>query len=189
MKNFSLLLFVILICTNIQAQVSSDYDKDVDFTKIKTYTFAGWAENSDQILNDFDKERITKALASEFSSRGLNYVESDGDVTITLYIVINQKTSTTAHTTYTGGMGYYGGRRGWGRGYGGVGMSSATTSYSENDYLEGTFVVDMFSENSKDLVWQGVITTVVKEKAEKREKTIPRKMKKLMKKYPVKPIK
>ncbi len=72
---------------------------------------------------------------------------------------------------------------------GGVGMGSATTSYSENDYLEGTFVVDMFKENSKDLVWQGVITSVVKEKANKREKTIPKKMKKLMKEYPVKPMK
>ncbi len=186
MKHLSLFLFAMLICTTIQAQISSDYDKDTDFSKIKTYAFAGWEKNSDQVINNFDKDRITKALQSEFTSRGLSYVESDGDVTITLYIVINKKTSTTAYTNYTGGMGYYGGRRGWGAGYGGVGMGSATTSYSENDYLEGTFVVDMFKENSKDLVWQGVITSVVKEKANKREKTIPKKMKKLMKEYPVK---
>ncbi len=116
----------------------------------------------------------------------MSYVESDGDVEITLYIVINKKTSTTAYTTYTGGMGYYGGRRGWGRGYGGVGMSSASTSYDESDYLEGTLVVNMFDKNSKDLVWEGIITTVVKEKLEKREKSIPKKINKLMKKYPVK---
>ncbi len=116
MKNFSLFLFVLLICANIQAQISSDYDKETDFSTIKTYTFAGWEENSDQVINTFDKDRITKALRSEFSSRGLSYVESDGDVTITLYIVINKKTSTTAYTNYTGGMGYYGGRRGWGAG-------------------------------------------------------------------------
>ncbi len=186
MKNLSLFLFFVLICTNTEAQVKSDYDKDTDFSQINTYTFAGWEKDSDQILNNFDKERITKALRNEFNSRGLSYVESDGDVEITLYIVINKKTSTTAYTTYTGGMGYYGGRRGWGRGYGGVGMSSASTSYDESDYLEGTLVVNMFDKNSKDLVWEGIITTVVKEKLEKREKSIPKKINKLMKKYPVK---
>ncbi len=186
MKNLSLFLFVMLICTNIEAQVKSDYDKNTDFSEIKTYTFAGWEKNSDELLNKFDKDRITNALKNEFGSRGLSYVESDGDVEITLYIVINKKTSTTAYTTYTGGMGYYGGRRGWGRGYGGVGMSSASTNYSENDYLEGTLVVDMFDKNSKELIWEGIITTVVKEKPEQREKSIPRKIKKLMKKYPIK---
>ncbi len=189
MKYLSLFLFVLLISTNIQAQISSDYDMATDFSVIKTYTFAGWEKNSDQILNDFDKDRITKALRSEFNSRGMSYVESDGNVEITLYIVINKKTSTTAYTTYTGGMGYYGGRRGWGRGYGGVGMSSGSTSYSESDYLEGTLVINMFDKSSKDLMWEGIITTVVKEKPEKREKSIPKKIKKLMKKYPVKPTK
>ncbi len=187
MKNLTVLLIALLTCVNIQGQVSSDYDKDTDFTAIKTYTFEGWAENSDQILNDIDKKRITTALGEELSSRGLEFVQSGGDVAITLYVVVNNKTSTTAYTTYTGGMGYYGGRRGWGRGYGAVGMGTSTTSFSENDYLEGTFVVDMYDSKSKELVWQGVITSVVKEKANKREKTIPRKIKKLMKKYPIKP--
>jgi hypothetical protein len=189
MKNLSLFLFAVLICTSIEAQVKSDYDRDTDFSQIKTYSFAGWEKDSDEILNDFDKERITKALRNEFTSRGLSYVESDSDVEITLYVVINKKTSTTAYTTYTGGMGYYGGRRGWGRGYGGVGMSTASTNYNESDYLEGTFVVNMFDENSKNLLWEGIITTVVKEKLEKREKSIPKKIKKLMKAYPVKPTK
>jgi len=188
-KLFGLLLLLVLFTANIQAQVKSDYDKSVDFSKIKTYAFAGWEKDSDKILNDFDKKRIKDALQNEFSSRGLNYVKSGGDVDITLYIVVSEKTSTTAYTTYTGGMGYYGGRRGWGMGYGGVGMGSASTSYSESDYLEGTFVVNMFDKNTKKLLWEGVITSVVKDKPKKREKSIPKNIKKLMKEYPVKPIK
>ena len=187
-KSFSLLL-ILLFATNINAQVKSDYDKDTDFTKYKTYSFEGWVENSDKILTAFDKKRITDALSSEFSSRDMNYVKSGGDAVITLFIVVNQKTSTTAYTNYTGGMGYYGGRRGWGMGYGGIGMGSATTTYSESDYHEGTFVVDMYDSTSKELIWQGIITSVVTEKPEKREKTIPKKIKKLMKAYPVKPLK
>ena len=111
-------------------------------------------------------------------------VDSNADVAITLYIVVQQKTSTTAYTNFNGGYGY---RGRWGWGYGGMG--SANTTYSETDYLEGTFVIDMYNADTKDLVWQGVITDTVKDNPEKREKTIPKKMKKLMKKYPVKPKK
>jgi len=57
MKNLALLL-AILFTANIQAQVKSDYDKSVDFSKIKTYTFAGWEKDSDKILNDFDKNEL-----------------------------------------------------------------------------------------------------------------------------------
>jgi len=179
-----------ILFTNVNfAQVTSDYDKNIDFTKIRSYTFVGWENNSDQILNDFDKKRITDALRNEFSSRGLSLVESGGDVAITLFIVINQETSTTAYTNYTGSMGYYGGRRGWGRGYSSVGMGTSTTTFSENDYLKGTFVITMFSNDSKELIWQGIIRSVVQEKMEKREKTIPKKVRKLMKKYPIKPMK
>lgn len=182
----AMLLFVCL-SNNILAQVKSDYDKTTNFSEYKTYTFGGWVKDSDKILTDFDKKRITDALSNEFSSRGMSYVESGGDAVITLFIVVNQKTSTTAYTNFNGGMGYYG-RRGWGMGYGGMGLS-ATTTYNQNDYLEGTFVVDMYDSKSKELIWQGIITSVVKENPEKREKSIPKKVKKLMKKFPVKPMK
>lgn len=187
-KTISIFLIAMLFAQISIAQVKSDYDKKTDFTKFKTYKFAGWEKNSDKILTSFDKKRITDALRSEFIERGMNPVESGGDVEITLFIVVNQKTSTTAYTDYTGSMGYYGGRRGWGRGYGGIGMGSATTTYSQDDYLEGTFVIDMYDSSSKELVWQGIITGVVKENPEKREKTTPKKINKLMKKYPIKPM-
>ena len=176
-----LYLIFIGLCTIAPAlgQVKSDYDKSTDFSKYETYTFEGWEQNSDQILNDFDKKRITDALKAEFAERGMTLVESGGDAAITLFIVIDQKSSTTAYTNFNGAMGY-GGRWGWG--YGGAGM--ATTTYSENDYKEGTFVVDMYDAEDKNLVWQGVITTVVKEKPEQREKSIPKKVAKLMSKFP-----
>lgn len=183
-----LLIAVLFLNSYSFSQVKADYDKAVDFKEYKTYVFKGWEKDSDQQLNDFDKERIVNALTSEFTSRGMSQVESDADVAITLYIVLNKKTSTTAYTNFNGGMGY-GGRWGWGYGRGGMGMGSATTTYDESDYNEGTFVVDMYDADSKKLVWQGVITSVVKEKPEQREKSIPKKMKKLMKKYPIDPIK
>lgn len=177
----------IIISGHSNAQVNSDYDKNTDFTKYKTVSFGGWEKESDKILTDFDKKRITDALTSELKSRGLNLVEANGDATITLFLVIQKKSSITAYTNFNGGMGYTG-RWGYGRGvYGGVG--SASTSLSENDYREGTLVIDMYDTAEKKLIWQGDMTTEVQEKSEKREKTIPKNISKLMKKFPVKPIK
>ncbi|MEP0710549.1 DUF4136 domain-containing protein [Algoriphagus sp.] len=167
------------------AQVKSDYDKDADFSSLKTYSFQGWQNDSDKQLNEFDKKRILDALKAEFDARGMTLVQSDADAEVTLYLVLDSKTSTTAYTDFMGGMGY-GPRWGWGMGVGGMGMGSATTTYNEDDYTEGTLVVDMYDNSGKKLVWQGVLTSVVQEKPEKREKTIPKKIKKLMKQFPVK---
>jgi hypothetical protein len=83
-------------------------------------------------------------------------------------------------------MGYGYGRWGWGGGYG---MGSSTTSYSEDDYKEGTVVIDFYDSGTKNLVWQGILTKTVTENPQKREKTIPKAVNKLMYQYPVKPIK
>lgn len=175
------LLTMMMLSQVSVAQIKSDYDKEADFSKYKTYTFEGWQDNSDKILNDFDKKRILDSFKKELSAKGMEAVATDGDVMITLFIVVNQKTSTTAYTDFNGGMGY-GGRWGWG--YGGMGM--ATTTYTESDYNEGTLVIDMYDSGSKQLVWQGVMTSTVTENPKKREKTIPKKVKKLMKRYPPK---
>lgn len=177
------LLIMVIFCQTTVAQVKSDYDKEADFSKYKTYTFEGWQDNSDKIMNEFDKKRLLDAFRSEFSNKGMEAVESDGDVMLTLFIVVNEKSSTTAYTNFNGGMGY-GGRWGWG--YGSAGMGSATTTYTESDYKEGTLVIDMYDSESKQLVWQGVMISTVNENPKKREKSIPKKVRKLMKKYPPK---
>lgn len=184
-KSMLVLLLSTIVCLTANAQVKSDYDKDVDFTQYQTYTFKGWEKNSDQILERFDKERILNAFAEELAARGLTKDDANPDVGITLFLVVDDKTSTTAYTTYNGGMGYGAGRWGWGMG----GMGTATTNYSEDDYKEGTLVCDFYDESSKQLVWQGILTSVVQEKPQKREKTIPKNVSKLMKQYPVQPVK
>jgi len=185
------LLIVLAVLFSIQqtnAQVKSDFDKTVDFTQFKTYTFKGWEKDSDKQMNELDKNRVESAFKNEFEQRGFSVDNSNPDLAVTLYIVVTQKTSTTAYTNFNGGLGY-GVGRGWGMGMGGMGMGSATTTYSQSDYNEGTLVIDFYDHNGKNLVYQGILTTVVKEKPQKREKSIPKNVKKLMSKYPVKPIK
>ena len=93
-------------CSGIK--ILSDKDEAVDFTKFKTYQYYGWAEESNKMLNELDQRRIEKAFSDEFAKRNLKYVEENGDIMVTLYIVTEQKSQTTANTTGMGGMGGYG---------------------------------------------------------------------------------
>ena len=185
LKN-TLLLLGILLMTQVNAQkVHTDFDKDADFTKFKTFAFLGWQNNSGDILNDLDKERLRKAFISEFDQRQLvNAEEDEADLAITLFLVVEQKTSTTAYTDYYSGS--YGGYR---RGAWGWGGGSSTTTYSESDYLQGTLVMDVYDNETKNLVWQAVSSSTIKENPKKREKSIPKSVKKIMKNFPIEPVK
>lgn len=186
MKSLVLFSLCFLFSYTSNAQVTYDYDKEADFTQYKTYSFAGWQKDSDKIINDLDKKRIMESFKSEFTLRGMEYDLANADCVVTFYFVVDNKTSTTAYTNYNGpmGMGY-----GYGFGYRssawGWGMGSSTTTYSENDYQVGTFVIDVYDSKSKKLVWQAVSQKTINKKTSKRAKTIPKGVKKIMKNYPV----
>jgi len=174
------LALILSSCSSVK--VTTDQAKDADFSQYKTYSFLGWQKDSDKIMNDMDKTRMHDAFKKEFAVRGLEYVSEGADMAISLYLVVNQETSTTAYTNYYGG---YGGRysrygSGWGGGY-------ASTTYSESDYLKGTLVMDTFDEKSGKQVWQGIATSTVQENPQKREKSIPLNVAALMKEFPIAP--
>lgn len=185
-KNSLFLLVIALLSTQVQAQkITTDFDKDADFSKHKSITFLGWQDGSEKLLNDLDKERMRNAFTAEFKARGMENGGEDADLAITLYLVLEQKTSTTAYTNYYGGGGY--GR--YGRGGWGWGNGSSSTTYSESDYIKGTLVMDVYDNNTNQLIWQGVASGTVKENPKKREKSIPKSVSKLMKKFPIQPTK
>ncbi len=174
---------LMLSCSSVK--VTTDSSKTTDFSNFKTFSFLGWQNESVKILNEFDKTRLRDAFKAEFQKRNLTMVESGGDMAISLYIVVTKETSVTAYTNHYGGAGY-GGRYRRGGYYGGYGWGgSSTTTYSENDYLKGTLVMDVFDETSGDQIWQGIATGTISEKPEKREKSIPKSVAALMNKFPV----
>lgn len=193
MKYFALLMIPALSfltgCTSLK--VTYDFDKTVDFSKYKTFEYYGWQKESDKLLNDLDKRRIEQAFGEEFKKRGLEYVKENGDLIVTLFIVTQKKTQTTANTTMTGmggnPYGYYGGFYGYGPGWG-WGMGHATTTYTSYDYEVGTLVVDVFDAKEKRLIWEGIGEGTIKENSSNRDKNIPLAVKEIMKNYPVKPL-
>jgi len=183
---FSMAALFLAGCSTIQ--VTSDYDRSVDFTQYKTYSYYGWAHNSDKLLNQLDKERFERAFADEFKKRGLTYVEEGGDLVVALYIVTEDKQETTATTTSFGGGPYYGGYYyGYGPGWGwGGGMSS--TSINTYDYTVGTLICDVFDAKAKKLIWEGVGQKTVDENPGNREESIPKAVAAIMAQYPVPPV-
>ena len=177
------LLALFLVCYGSLAQkITTDYDQSVDFSKYKTFKFLGWQDDSDKIMNDLDKGRMRDAFQAEFKNRSIAQVDNEiPDMMVVLFLVVNQKTSTTAYTNYYGGAG----RGGYRRGAGGWGGGHSTTNYSESDYLEGTLVMDVYDAQNQKLIWQGVATGTLKENPKKREKSIPKAVSKLMKKFPI----
>jgi len=188
MKNLILAFTMVALVSSCSSiTVISDYDKEVDFSKYKTFEYYGWADESDKILNRFDKERIEAALGVEFAKRELKLVEENGDLVVSLFIVVDQKTTTTAYTNHYGSAGYgYGPDWGWYNSYGGMGTS--TTTYSENDYLVGTLVVDVFDKTEKKLIWQSVGQKTVDDNPNSKEKNIEKVAVEIMKPFPIQAI-
>ena len=180
---------LILLNSCSSLKVYSDVDSTVDFTSYKSLEYYGWAEESDQLLSSLDKDRLETAFGEEFKKRGFEIVESGGDMIVTLFIVVEQKTSTTATTTSMGGGygGYYGGYYGYGPGYG-WGGGHSTTSIQEYDYNVGTLVCDVFDKKDEKLIWEGIGTGEINENPKNRDKNIPKTVQAIMSKFPVPPI-
>jgi len=172
-------------CSSIK--VTTDYDKTVDFTQIKTFEYYGWAAESDKILNSLEKQRIERAFGDELRSRGIEYVESGGDVIIVLFVMTQDKTQYNATTTGMGYGGYYGHGPGYGWGPG-MGMSMSTTTVSEYNYTVGTLVIDMYHPGTEQLIFESIGTGTVDDNPQTREKNLPKSIAQIMAPYPVKPI-
>jgi len=191
MKNYIYLVLFAILTTSCGSgvTVTSDYDKTADFSKYNTYTYYGWAENSEKILTGFDKERIETSFEDEFTRRGWTINQTDGDAIVSLYVVVNQKTSYSSYTDhYNNGMygGMYASRYGYGYGRG-MGMGTSTTTTTQNDYLVGTLIIDVFDAKTKKHIWQGIGKKTVNENKSKREEHIKSAVAEIMKAFPVQP--
>ena len=191
MKKLLLLPVIILAlsaCSTLK--VSYDVDGSVDFTQFKTFEYYGWAEESDRILNQLDRNRIEKSFGSEFAKRGLNYVEKGGDLVVVLFIVVEQKTEVSANTSGGGYYGGYGGYYGYGPRYGwGPTYIQSSTVYNERAYSVGTLIASAYDSEKEELIWEAIGTKNIDRNSKTLEEDINRAVAKIMSTYPIQPSK
>lgn len=148
--------------------VQTDFDHQANFAQYKTYS---WQQIKPG--NSLWDSRIKNAVDAQLAAKGWTRVDADGDVAI-----VAIKTTHTQRTLNTFYDGFGGGWR-W-RGFGGFGESTTT----EQDYKEGTLVIDLYDAKTKQLIWRGSTEDMISDKAEKNEKTLDKGVAKMFKGFP-----
>jgi len=172
---------LLLVVSYVAAQdVRFNFDKTADFSKFKTYK---WVPiKGAQTPNDLVDKQIKNSIDSQLAAKGLSKVDSDqADLYIGYQTAIGQDKQFTSYSTDWGyGGGWY--RGGW---YGGMGGSSTTTGQTSTIYT-GQLAVDMYDSANHTLVWRGVASKTLDQKAkpEKQEKNLNKAVAKLFKNYP-----
>jgi hypothetical protein len=175
--------FVIaLLLTNAASAAAQDvrynFDKQANFGAFKTYK---WVAMKDaQPMNALVDGQIKAAIDSELATKGLTRTDAD---TADLYIGYQAAIGTEKqYTSFDSGWGYGPGWHGGGWYGGGGGMSTGTTS----TIYVGQIALDMYAPSAKSLVWRGVASKTLDERAkpEKQQKNLAKAMNKLLKNYP-----
>ena len=160
-----LLLAPMLFAAGAFAQkVATDYDRSADFTKYKTYS---WAESKNPAQNPLWDARIKEQIEEQLAAKGLRKVEGPADITIAYNGNLRENTSLQGFGT--------GGR--W------VGGSFSVNKVTET---EGTLIVDVADNTSRQLVWRGVVTETASKKSDKNIAKLEKAIGKLFKEFPPK---
>ena len=162
-------MFILAVVAAAFAQhVKTDFDHQANFTRYKTYS---WQEIKP--TNSLWDARIKSAVDAQLAAKGWTQVDSGGDVAI---VAIKTTQTQRSLQTFYDGMG--GGWR-W-RGFGGMGEATTT----EQDYKEGTLVVDMYDTSTKQLIWRSSAEDMLSDKEAKNEKNLDKGVAKMFKDFP-----
>lgn len=174
-KLHAALLLTALISTTAYAQkVTTDYDKNTNFSSYKTYS---WGEGT-PAKNPLGNQRIIAGIEAQLAAKGWQKVESNPDVVV-IYSAATT-TETQINTFDSGGM--WGGYRwGWG-GYGG-GMSTTTVQ----KIPKGQLIIDMADVKNRSFIWRGTASDTLSDKPEKNQKKLDKALAKMFKTFPPTP--
>jgi len=164
------LFFLSVLGAAFAQHVKTDFDHRANFSQYKTYS---WQDIKPE--NSLWDARIRTAVDAQLAAKGWTQVATGGDVSI---VAIKTTQTQRQLQTFYDGMG--GGWR-W-RGFGGMGEATTT----EQDYKEGTLVVDMYDSKTKQLIWRGSAEDTLSDKAAKNEKNLDKGVAKMFKDFPPK---
>ena len=176
----SIVLLLVAASSAVAQDVRYNFDNTANFAGYKTFK---WVPIKDAVkLSELVDRQIKAAFEAEFVKKGLSQVDSDtADLYIGYQAAVNEEKQ---FTSYSSGWGY---GPGYGRWYGG-GMGSTTTSGQTSTIYVGQLVIDMYDVAKKQLVWRGVASKTIDEKAkpEKQQKNLAKAVAKMLKNYPPK---
>lgn len=175
MRHLFLLLMILVLATPAVAQkITVEFDKSVDFTRFKTYSWDRGIPARNALINSM----IVDGIEQRMAATGLTKVEQEGDLRLSMAVAVEFDLQ-VPH----GGWGNTG--------------SSLQTGIPSNaalawDVRKGTLVLDMADATSKHLVWHGRASDTLRDEptsdmnkdARRVEKQVKKAVEKLMKRFP-----
>jgi hypothetical protein len=161
----AVLAFGFISGTVLAQDVKVDYDKDANFSGIKTFALkigTSWD-------NPLSEKRVAGELEQALTEKG--WTEADEAKADALVVVHGATQKKRDVNTFYSGMG------GWR--YRGVGTASTTVS----EYTVGTLVVDIFDAKSKGLIFRGTASDELSDKPEKNQKKVAKASDKMFKDF------
>ncbi|WP_109302692.1 DUF4136 domain-containing protein [Aquimarina sp. AU474] len=176
MKFFSLLSLILIItlssCTTVR--VASDYDKKANFNTYKSFAFYKPGIDKAEI-SDLDKKRILRAIESDMAAKGFTK-SANPDVLVSIFTKTKENVNVYQNNFGYGGFGYGWGWNPWFWGAGYNNTVSRTT--------EGTLYIDLIDASKKELIWQGMGTSALTKKVDKKQEKMNEIVSAILEKYP-----
>ncbi|ELA8173021.1 DUF4136 domain-containing protein [Vibrio alginolyticus] len=164
-----LILGLVVMLVSACTTVTTDVDKQADFSAYRTFDFGAQAKAPTSI----DGRRIEQGLAEQLEGKGLIKVNSGGDLYVHHDIVEESELVSSGSSV---SFGY-----GW-NSFGVI--TSSPERYKERKY--GKLVVELVDAKANQVVWKGVSSRKLSESmsSEKRESLIQEEIAKMFESYP-----
>jgi hypothetical protein len=175
MKKLIALVLVLLGASIVQAQkVKVGADPSADLTKYKTYTWDKPLPPGNPIV----QQTIIDSIDQTMTAKGLTKVADGGDVTVVYFAATNADIQ-IGYPSWSGGMG--------------SAMSTGIAVGAQSwPVHKGTLVVDLVDGKTKNSVWRGTATQILKDgptgnaakDAKRVEQPIRKSVEKMFKQFP-----
>lgn len=158
-----ILLLLVSACSSIK--VTTDYEKQTDFSKYKTFAF--YKKGIDKApISDIDKRRILSAISTEMEAKGMAKSKTP-DVLVSIFTKARERVDIYENNWHP----YY---------YRPYHRQQITK------HTEGTLFIDIIEREEKKLVWQGIGSGFLtkSQKPEKRSANIQKFVQEILANYP-----
>jgi hypothetical protein len=156
------LVLTLSACSGLST--SYDFDPTANFTGYQSWAWMDMQPNPQ--LSDMQVNRGKSAIEDALTAKGMQRVRGEPDFWVGFQVILDEEVSyNTVNSYYGGGWGY----GGWyGPGYGGMTMGTSRTY--ETRVQVGTLVIDIFDNETKQLVWRGTGESKIQEISDPQER-------------------
>ena len=136
--------------------IRSDYDPRADFASFRTFAFMEPLGTDQAGYTTLLTERLKRATTRQMESRGYTYSAVNPDLLVNFQSQVNSKTEYVPPPPMPWGPNYYGYRMGFYGPWPGYAFGPDMIQYTE-----GVLNVDLIDSKRKQMVWEGIGTSVV----------------------------